>query len=133
MRRPLLPALALALSAALGAPAVGCGTGAVGSIGAVLRSDPATGAVVVRTVPEGLAAAEAGLEEGDVIKMVDGVLVDGLKKAKLQALLRGEVGTYVELTVLRGELVLRLEVLRQALVERAAPTKRPAHDEDEDD
>ncbi|MBI4950761.1 MAG: PDZ domain-containing protein [Myxococcales bacterium] len=131
MRRPPLPRLALALSAALAVSGVGCGTGAVGSIGAVLRSDPATGAFVVRTVPEGLAAAEAGLEEGDVLKMVDGVLVDGLKKAKLQALLRGEVGTYVELTVVRGELVLRLEVLRQALVERAAPPKKPPPDDEE--
>src|SRR5690606_37340409 len=66
-----------------------------GSIGAVLSRDSETGVVEVHEAPPGLAAERAGLVPGDDIKMIDGVLVDDLDAAEIQALLRGPVGTPV--------------------------------------
>ncbi|MBW2459072.1 MAG: PDZ domain-containing protein [Deltaproteobacteria bacterium] len=106
--------------------ALQCGPGSVGSIGAVLGRDTHTGAVHVRDAPEGLGAAEAGLLPGDRLKMVNGVLVDDLDRSRIQALLRGPVGSTVTLTVIRGQEVLHLEVSRQAL--GTAPTVAPAEE-----
>jgi len=98
----------------------------VGSIGAVLARDTATGAVHVRETPPGLAAAEAGLVPGDRVKMVDGVLLDELDAARIKALLRGAPGSKVMLTVLRGEQVLQIELTREAL--GSPPALRPAEE-----
>ncbi len=103
-----------------------CGPGPVGSIGAVLSRDTNTGAVHVREAPEGLGAAESGILPGDRLKMVDGVLVDELSRSRIQALLRGPVGSRVTLTVIRGDEVLHVEVTRQALGK--TPTLSPAEE-----
>ncbi len=95
--------------------AVGCGGAAVGSIGAILGREPQSGTIHVREVPEGNAGDKAGLEIGDEIVFVDGKDVRGLDVAGLRRLLRGDPGTHVSLTVLRGEQVVRLDVERAAL------------------
>lgn len=97
-----------------------------GSIGAVLSRDSETGVVEVHEAPPGLAAERAGLVPGDDIKMIDGVLVDDLDAAEIQALLRGPVGTPVTLTVIRDDEVLEVEIDRQEL--GAAPAPRPRHE-----
>jgi carboxyl-terminal processing protease len=109
------------LVAATGLLLVGCGPPAVGSVGAVLGRDRETGALHVREAPEGLAAAEAGLLPGDQIKLIDGVLVDELDQTKIRAMLRGEVGTTVRLTILRGEEVLHVELVRREMGAAAPP------------
>jgi C-terminal processing protease CtpA/Prc len=93
----------------------GCaaGTPSDGSIGAILERRTSTGTVVAHRVPEGRSAAVAGLREGDRIKMIDGVLVDELDASQVVALLRGPLGSKVELTVVRGEAVLELVVARE--------------------
>lgn len=99
----------------------------MGSIGAVLGRDPDTGALHVRGVPEGNAADEAGLLEGDQIVFVDGRDVRDLDVPGLRKVLRGEPGTHVELTVLREGRVLRMRVKRSELV---SPTpKKPEGEE----
>jgi carboxyl-terminal processing protease len=103
------------LVAALAVALMACGPPAVGSVGAVLGRDRETGALHVREAPEGLAAAEAGLLPGDQIKMIDGVLVDELDQTRIRAMLRGEVGTKVRLTILRGDEVLHVELVRRAM------------------
>ena len=108
---------------ALGAVAA-CGPPAVGSVGAILGRDRDTGALHVRETPEGMAAAEAGLLPGDQIKMIDGVLVDNLDKNRIQALLRGGVGTKVKLTVVRGEEILHIEITRGPM-RKAEPPPQP--------
>jgi len=82
-----------------------------GTIGAMLgrKND---GRVFVREAPAGLAAAKAGLREGDQILLVDGADVRALDERKLHLALSGEVGEPVKLTVERGDEVLRLTLVR---------------------
>jgi C-terminal processing protease CtpA/Prc len=94
--------------------ATGCGTSS-GSIGAVLGRDNETQALYVRDVPPGLAAAHAGLLPGDEIVMVEGVYVRDLSAKEVRNRLRGELGSTVELTVIRGREVLRVHVTRTEL------------------
>jgi C-terminal processing protease CtpA/Prc len=108
-------------AALLGLLTAACAGPGIGSIGAVLGRDRDTGALHVRDAPEGMGAADAGLLPGDQVKMIDGVLCDNLDKNHIQALLRGEIGTKVQLTVVRGEQVLHIEVTRGALRKPEAP------------
>jgi C-terminal processing protease CtpA/Prc len=103
-----------ALCALVGAA---CG-GTTGSIGAVLGRDNQTLAVHVRDAPKGLAAARAGLAPGDEIVMIEGFYVRNLTAKQIQTLLRGDPGTTVELTVVRGETVRRVRVVRTPLREK---------------
>jgi C-terminal processing protease CtpA/Prc len=86
-----------------------------GSIGAMLSRDNETGSVYVRDLFPGLAAEKAGLLPGDEIIMIDGRYVRDVDAAQVRGMLRGDVGTVVRLTVARGELVLRVRVVRSAL------------------
>jgi C-terminal processing protease CtpA/Prc len=99
------------------AAVVGC-SASVGSIGAVLGRDEETQALYVHDVPPGLAAAHAGLLPGDEILMIDGVYVRDLSAGELRDRLRGEIGSAVELTVIRGREVLRLRATRTELREQ---------------
>lgn len=97
--------------------APGCRGAGVGSIGAVMARDAETHAIVVREAPKGLGADEAGIRPGDELVMVDGFLVRDLSAAELRALLRGEVGSKVRLTILRAGAVQHLDVRRSELLE----------------
>ncbi|MDB4929000.1 MAG: hypothetical protein JWM10_1484 [Myxococcaceae bacterium] len=59
--------------------------------------------LVLDRVPEGGAAARAGLRHGEVIVAVDGQAVRGHTPAELVTRLRGDVGTVVVLRVRRGD------------------------------
>ncbi len=114
-------AAAMVVAGAIASLVLGCGGAPIGSIGAILVREPDTGVVHVRDVPEGNAGDKAGLEVGDEIVFIDGKDVRGLDVAGLRRLLRGDPGTHVQLTVLRGERVVRLDVERPALT---APAPR---------
>lgn len=101
----------------------------MGSVGAVLGRDNDTHAVYVRDVPEGLAADLAGLLPGDEIIMIDGIYARDLDKRALTKRLRGDVGTSVDLTILRANEVLRLRVRRTPLRghdDEVKPKEEPA-------
>jgi S1-C subfamily serine protease len=117
--------LAVTVALAFLSLAIGCGAGApTGSIGAVLGRDRDTHSLVVRDVPEGLAADEAGLLSGDEIIMIDGSYARDLDEAGVRTRLRGIVGTTVEVTVVRGGNVLHLTIKRGPMRERKpAPPK----------
>ena len=119
MRPALRPFLLLATLA-------GCSSApAIGSIGAVLGRDPDTDNVFVREVPSSGSERidHDALIPGDQIVMVEGVLVKDLSTKQLRALLRGEPGSEVHLTVARGAEVLRLKVKRTALKSKLLPAK----------
>jgi len=101
--------------------AAGCGgSSGGGSVGAVFGRDNDTHALYVREVPPGLGAAEAGLLAGDQVVMIDGVYVRDLGEKELRAKLRGEIGSAVELTILRGNDVQHVRVTRAAPREHQA-------------
>ena len=109
---PLLAAASLACSSA---------ASPLGSIGAVLERESSTGVVIAFDVPEGSSADRAGIRTGDRLKMVDGNHVDDLDETQFVRLLRGAVGTSVTLTVLRGERVLEVTLVREARRPSVAP------------
>jgi carboxyl-terminal processing protease len=108
-------ALALALVSSLAACAPSRGT-----IGAMLAQKP-DGRLVVREVPKGLAADQAGLEPGDEILLVDGVDVRRYDEKALHEKLSGEIGSTVKLTVLRGEEIRHVVLRRTPAGRRARP------------
>ena len=104
----------------------GCAGGSdVGSVGAVFGRDNETRALVVREAPAGLGAGHAGLRPGDRVLMIDGWYVKDLDTKDLRTKLRGEVGSTVRLTVIRGEDEVRhVQIRRGELGEHHAPAPR---------
>ncbi len=72
-------------------------------IGAVLSEDQKTGIITILTVYEDSPAMEAGLKDEDILYKVEDQDVTGVELTDVVALIKGEAGTQVELTVLRGE------------------------------
>jgi len=102
----------------------GCGGGAaMGSVGAVFGRDTDTNALYVREAPPGLAAEAAGLLPGDQVVMIEGRYVRDLSEKEIRDELRGDVGTPVLLTILRGSEVRHVKVVRSEL--RAHNVLRP--------
>ena len=83
-----------------------------GSIGAVLAQSRHDGKVTVRDVPTGYPAAEAGLAPGDEILLIDGRDVRSMSPDAIHRLLEGQVGTAVNLTLLRRGKIERVAVKR---------------------
>ncbi|KLU59377.1 putative CtpA-like serine protease [Peptococcaceae bacterium CEB3] len=73
--------------------------------------------VEVASVIAGSPAAKAGLEPGDIITRADARPLSGLSSGQAAALLRGSVGTKVQLAIRRGSKILFLPVTRAALSE----------------
>ena len=84
-----------------------------GTVGARFGRD-GDGHLYVRDVPENLGASRAGIREGDEVILIEGRDVRRFNDEGLHALLSGELGTRVRLTLLRGDEVLRLSVERTA-------------------
>jgi len=93
----------------------GCGGGNRGSIGVMAAHENATGRIVVKEVPEGLAGARAGLEVGDEIVAVDGRPVHDMTPAEFREAVRGEIGSHVKLVIRRNGLQMTVDVERGAL------------------
>ncbi len=94
-----------------------CAAEQKGSIGAVLSRDNDTGALYVRDLSPGLAAERAGLLPGDELVMIEGRYVRDLDAKEIRVLLRGDVGSGVRLTVVRGDEVRRVRIERRALLD----------------
>jgi C-terminal processing protease CtpA/Prc len=104
----LLALLVFAFVAACAAPAIG-------SIGAMLGKDVHTGRLFVREVPPGMAAAEAGVRDGDEVIAIDGTPVDGMAPLDVHQRLEGAVGTRVVLSVVRNGETKKVEIVRGPL------------------
>lgn len=77
--------------------------GEFGGIGVVITQNVNTQIITFSTVYEGSPGEAAGLKSGDVLYKVDGEDISGQDLDTVVAKIRGEKGTEVELTVLRGE------------------------------
>lgn len=100
-----------------------CAAGSeIGSIGAVLGRDEESNELFVREVSSS-APGEPGLMVGDEIVMVDGVFVRGLSKNDLRLAMRGQVGSTVRVTVVRGAQVEHLTIKRTAIKAAMLPRR----------
>ena len=106
---PRVPAW-VAVAVAVAWLTAGCAS-ELGTIGAVLGQTP-EGRLFVRETPPRLAAARQGLAPGDEILLIDGKDVRQMGERELYATLSGDVGTSVNLTVARGEKVMRVRLVR---------------------
>jgi carboxyl-terminal processing protease len=91
-----------------------------GSIGAVLGQARADGRVTVREVPPGYPAAAAGLAAGDEVLLIDGRDVRGMSPEAIHLALEGDIGTTVQLTLLRQGKIERVALKRAPLASRTA-------------
>jgi C-terminal processing protease CtpA/Prc len=94
-----------------------------GTIGAVLAQRP-DGELVVRDVPQDLAAGKSGLMPGDQILLIEGIDVRGLSSERVHEILSGDVGEPVRLTIVRREEVLRVTLKRTPAKKRQAQSAR---------
>jgi C-terminal processing protease CtpA/Prc len=93
---------------------VGCAA-ATGSVGAMLGKDDHNGRLFVREVPPGMAAASAGLRDGDEVISIDDVPVGDMSPGDVHQRLEGKVGTKVVLVISRDGTTQRIEVVRGPL------------------
>lgn len=80
----------------------------------VQATDDGSGMLVV-AVQEGGPAAEAGMETGDIIVQVEGSSVEGMSVSQISALIKGEEGTPVTVTVLRSGDAVSLTMTRKRM------------------
>lgn len=78
-------------------------SGEFGGIGVVITQEVETQIITFTTVYEGSPGEKAGLKDGDILYKVDGEEVTGQDLDTVVSKIRGEKGTTVEITVLRGE------------------------------
>lgn len=77
--------------------------GEYGGIGVVLTQNLDTGVTTASSVYEDSPAMKAGMKDGDIIYQVEGRDVSGMALEEISGSIKGEKGTTVEITVLRGE------------------------------
>ncbi|MDA0341308.1 MAG: S41 family peptidase, partial [Proteobacteria bacterium] len=78
--------------------------------------------ITVREVFEDTPAAEAGLQIGDSIHRVDGVVVIGWPLDKVAPVLRGSAGSQVNLTLVRNKKTLAVSLIRREVIEQTVFT-----------
>jgi S1-C subfamily serine protease len=100
--------------------ATGCASN-TGSIGAVLAQSHPDGTVTLREAPPGLPAARAGMTEGDEILLIEGRDVRRMSPLSIHHMMEGDVGSCVQLTVLRRGKIERIAVERAPLA--TAPSR----------
>ena len=77
--------------------------GEYGGIGVVLTQNLDTGVTTASSVYEDSPAMKAGMKDGDIIYQVEDRDVSGMALEEISGSIKGEKGTTVEITVLRGE------------------------------
>lgn len=77
--------------------------GEYSGIGAVLSQDLESGVITLVQIYEDSPAAKAGLKDNDILTKVGDIEVTGMDLSEVVTYIKGEKGTDVDLTVLRGE------------------------------
>lgn len=78
-------------------------SGTFGGIGVGIMQDRTTKLATFTTIYKNCPGEAAGFQSGDIIYKVNGEDVSGLDLDSIVSKIRGEVGTQVEITVLRGD------------------------------
>lgn len=78
-------------------------SGEYSGIGAAMSQDMTTGLVTLITIFEDSPAEEAGILAGDILYKVNGELITSDDLTNIVAQVKGDEGTTVEITILRGE------------------------------
>jgi carboxyl-terminal processing protease len=84
-------------------------------VGITVQLDSRGQGITVTQVAAGGPAEEAGVLPGDIITAVDGQSIAGLTLDAVTPLIKGEEGSSVKLTLLRGEETLELSVQRRRI------------------
>ena len=98
----------------------GCGSSAPGTIGAALgqRTDQR---LFVRSLPPDQGADRAGLQVDDEILLIDGKDVKTMTPEEVRKAVRGDVGSTLTVTILRGTDKREVKIVRTPLL---AETRR---------
>jgi C-terminal processing protease CtpA/Prc len=99
--------------------ATACAAPLPGSIGAVLAQSK-DGRLLVRDAPDGLPAANAGIQPGSEILLIDGRDVRRMSAEQIHVALEGDVGSTVRLTLLSQGRIERLPLARAPLKARSS-------------
>lgn len=83
-------------------------------VGIVLGQDK-DGLMKVASAIEGQPAAEAGVKSGDIIVEIDGVNTSTLTMEQASKMIRGEEGTNVTITIMRGNEVKDIAITRKQI------------------
>lgn len=86
-------------------------------IGAYISTDVETGIVSIVKPMNDSPAKKAGVKAGDIIFAVDGKEVTGMEISQVQAMVKGEKGTKVKLTLVRDKKQKEVEVTRDEIEE----------------
>ena len=92
-------------------------SGKFGGIGVMVEYNDADESIMINTVYPGSPAEGAGVKVGDYIYAVDGKTVSELGYTNAVNYVRGEIGTTVELTLLRGDEYVTLSMKRAEVEE----------------
>ena len=89
--------------------------GSYSGIGAMMQQDYTTGIITVVRVFDGSPSAEAGLQSGDILYMVEGEEVTGIDLSLVVSELKGEEGTPVQISILRETDILEMTLTRRSI------------------
>ena len=91
--------------------------GAYCGIGAYVSADQDSGAITIVKPMKDSPCEKAGAKAGDIIYSVDGTEVTGKEISQVQAMLKGEKGTKVDMVLLRGQKQVKITVTRDNIEE----------------
>ncbi len=98
-------------------------SGSFVGIGVTVRYNSMTNEIVVESVTDGGGAKEAGILPGDYIVKVNGESVVTLGYDKAVSNIKGEPGTTVDVTVMRGSQEISFTITRKKIVEQTVSYK----------
>lgn len=89
--------------------------GEYGGLGIEVTYDTNTRSIKIISPMYGTPAWRAGLKPGDLIISIDGSPVNKMQYLEAVDMMRGEPGTKIKITVLRGEEILEFEIVREII------------------
>ncbi|MFZ4828268.1 MAG: S41 family peptidase, partial [Phototrophicaceae bacterium] len=90
-------------------------SGEIQGIGVIIHTIMELNAIEVANVLKDTPAEKAGVQVGDIFLQVNGEDVIGVNQLELASLVRGPVGTTVDITFLRGEEQIEMTIERAAI------------------